>query len=59
MVRPFAGASRLDLLEDLKGSSSELRRITESFSYVYSKIQIVTVYETEGQVPLGKLVSLA
>lgn len=56
MVRFFKGKSRTDLLRKLKANSEDLRRITASFSFVCEKLQIVTIYETQEQEFLGKLV---
>ena len=57
MARLFVGRTRTDLLESLKANSPDLRRITDSFSHICRKFQILTIYETKWLEPLGKLVS--
>lgn len=55
--RLFMGKSRTDLLEKLKANSEDLRRLTASFSFLCQDFQVVTIYETAEQIPLGRLVS--
>lgn len=56
MVRFFKGKSRTDLLRKLKANSEELREITASFSFICERLQIITIYETQEQEMLGRLV---
>lgn len=55
-TRLLLGGTRNDLVRNLRANSPDLRRIIESFRHVLGKMQIVSVYETEDQVPLGRLV---
>ena len=57
-TRSFLGGSRSDLFKNLKANSPDLRRVTVSFSHLCNKFQIVSIYETEEQVPLCRLVRL-
>ncbi len=56
-TRLLVGGTRNDLVKNLRANSPDLRRIIESFRHLHDKMQIVSVYETEDQVPLGRLVS--
>ncbi len=55
-TRLLFGGTRSDLIRNLRANSPDLRRIIESFSHLLKKIHIVSVYETEEQVPFGRLV---
>lgn len=58
-TRLFLGGVRNDLFKTLKANSPDLRRVTASFSFICDRFQVVTIYETDEQVPLGRLVSSA
>ena len=55
---PFVGGTRKDLLAALNANSPTLRDIAQDFSHLLDDLQIVTLYELEEKVPLGRLVSI-
>lgn len=57
-TRLLWGGTRNDLVRNLRANSPDLRRIIEGFRHLHSRMQIVSVYETEDQVPLGRLVRI-
>lgn len=55
--RFFTGGINTDLVKGLKADAPDLSRITEAFSHLIKPpMSIITVYETEEQAPLGRLV---
>ena len=54
--RPFVGGTRSDLLAALNANSPTLRDVAQDFSHLLDRLQIVTLYELEEKVPLGRLV---
>lgn len=57
-ARFLLGDSKSDLIENLRSNSPDLRRITDGFRHLHSRFHIVSVFETEQQKYLGRLVRI-